>query len=300
VASREALFDRHSSLHLTRGLYVLRYEGGGASHDYPVAMVKPAPGSEGIIQVIPAPGAVEGWLERPGAAALIRAEDNGKIQIGVKRNGSNGSLEAAFRLESVSMLSEDNCNPISTSARENSPTQSSQVSLTSSANDSEGALFLAHVSRRGDVPVRANEWAGGPDAPGRIEGLAILGLGKHGLGAELQVLPGSKDATWSDWIGAGVFAGTRGRHQPLVGLRLRLTDDHAHHFIIHAEALFLASAIMIRRGREVEFVSQSGRDPLVGFRFEICPERRATVRPAMSLVEPDLRPRVRIFRANAG
>ena len=300
MASREALFDRHSSLHVTRGLYVLRYEGGGGSHNYPVAMVKPAVGSEGIVQVISAPGVVEGWLERPGAAVLVRAEDNGKIQIGVKRNGSNGSLEAAFRLESVSIPSEDNRNPISTSARENSPGQLSQTSIARSANGSEGALFLAHVSRRGDVSVSANEWAGGPDAPGRIEGLAVLGSGKNGLRTEVQVLPGSKGATWSDWIGAGVFAGTRGQHQPLVGVRLRLTGDQAHLFIIHAEALFLASAIMIRRGREVECVSQSGRDPLVGFRFEICPERRASVRPAMCQVEPDGHPRVRIFRANAG
>ena len=300
VASRDALFDRHSSLHVTRGLYVLRYEQGGASHDHPVAMVKPAAGSEGVVQVISAPGGVEGWLDRPGAAVLVRAEDIGKIQIGVKRSGSNGSLEAAFRLESISMRLEDKPNPISTNARETGPSQFSPISIASSANGSEGTLFLAHVSRRGDVSVRANEWAGGPEAPGRIEGLAILGSGKQGLRTEVQVLPGPKDATWSDWVGAGVFAGTRGRHQPLVGVRLRLTGDQAHHSFIHAEALFLASAIMIRRGKEVECVSQSGRDPLVGFRFEICPERRASVRPAMSPVEPDGYPRVRIFRANAG
>ena len=81
VASPEALFDRDSSLLVSRGLYVLRYEAGGESHDHPVAMVKPAAGFEKIIQVISAPGGVEGWLERPGAAVLVRAEDNGKIQI---------------------------------------------------------------------------------------------------------------------------------------------------------------------------------------------------------------------------
>ena len=82
MASREALFDRDSSLLVARGLHVLRYESGGARHDHPVAVVKPAAGFEGLIQVISPPGGVEGLLERPGSAVLVRAEDNAKIQIG--------------------------------------------------------------------------------------------------------------------------------------------------------------------------------------------------------------------------
>ncbi len=300
MAGREALFDRDSSLLVARGLYVLRYESGGASDDHPAALVKPAPGFEKIIQVMSAPGGVEGWLERPGAAVLVRAEDNGKIQIGVRRTSANGSLDAAFRLESVSVPPEDNRDPTGASAIAKSPPPVSPIGFSPGVKGSEGALFLAHVSRRGDVSVRATEWAGGPDAPGRIEGLAILGLSGDAAQAEVQVLPGSGFATWSAWVGGGVFAGTRGRNQPLIGVRLRLTGDQAQHFILHAEALFLGSAIMSKRGREVECVSETGRDPLVGLRFEICPERRASVRPAMTSVGRDDHPRVRIFRANAG
>lgn len=299
MASPETLFDRDSFLLISRGLHVLRYESGGKSHDHPVAMVKPAPGFERVIQVISAPGGVEGWLERPGAAVLVRAEDNGKIQIAVKRSRSNGSVDAAFRLESVGLLSDDTRDTTSTSVMANSPRPLSQIAIARSANGSEGPLFLAHVSRRGDVSVRTNEWAGGPDSPARIEGLAILGSGREGLRAEVQVLPGSSHATWSEWLGADVFAGTRGRNQPLVGVRLRLTGDQAQHFIIHAEALFLGSPIMTKRGREIECVSQTGRDPLVGFRFEICAERRGSSRPTISSVGQDEHPRVRIFRAKA-
>ncbi len=300
MAGREALFDKDSSLLVARGLYVLRYESGGTSHDHPVALVKPAAGFEKIIQVMSAPGDVEGWLERPGAAVLVRAEETGKIQIGVRRRGANGSLEAVFRLESVSVLPDDERDPAGASPTPKNSTPITPIGLSLSAQGSQGVLFLAHVSRRGDVPVRANEWAGGPDTPGRIEGLAILGLGRDGVQPEVQVLAGSSSATWSAWAGEGVFAGTRGRNQPLVGVRLRLTGDQAHHVVLHAEALFLGSAIMSKRGREVECVSESGRDPLVGLRLEICPERRASVRPAWATVGQDDHPRVRIFRANAG
>ena len=300
MAGREALFDKNSSLVVARGLYVLRYKSGGTNHDHPVALARPAPGFEKVIQFMSAPGGVDGWLERPGAAVLVRAEDTGKIQIGVRRSRANGGLEAVFRLKSVSVLPDDERDPTSASSTPKSSAPITPSEFSPSAKGSQGVLFLAHVSRRGDVPVRPNEWAGGPDTPGRIEGLAILGLGRDGVQPEVQVLAGSSSAAWSAWAGEGAFVGTRGRNQPLVGVRLRLTGDNAHHVILHAEALFLGSAIMSKRGREVECVSESGRDPLVGLRLEICPERRASVRPAWATVGQDDHPRVRIFRANAG
>lgn len=297
MTSPKALFDRDSSLFVARGLYILRYQSGAESSEHPVAAAAPAPGFENVIQVISAPGSAEGGLERPGAAVLIRAADNGKLRIGVRRRSSNGSLDAAFKLESVGVSSDEKTAAVDPGAIALRPSSTPQACIARNANGSEGALFLAHVSRRGDVPVKANEWAGGPDAPGRIEGLEILGPGKEGFQAEAQVLSGGRDPTWSEWLGVGVFGGTRGRNQPLLGVRLRLIGEQAHHFIVHAEALFLGSAIVSQRGREVECVSQTRRDPLVGFRFEICSERRASVRPAAG---DDEQPRVRIFRAKAG
>jgi hypothetical protein len=105
VTSPKALFDRDSSLFVARGLYILRYQSGAESSEHPVAAAAPAPGFENVIQVISAPGSTEGGLERPGAAVLIRAADNGKLRIGVRRRSSNGSLDAAFKLESVGVSS---------------------------------------------------------------------------------------------------------------------------------------------------------------------------------------------------
>ncbi|MBV9288084.1 MAG: hypothetical protein JO288_09705, partial [Hyphomicrobiales bacterium] len=161
------------------------------------------------------------------------------------------------------------------------------------------ALFLAHISRRGDVWTAAGEWAAGPDAPGRIEGLELRPLQHEGVHAELQVRVASKDAKWSDWIEAGAFAGSRGANRPLIGVRLRVTGEQAHRFVVSADALFLGSAVMNKRGREVECVSMSGRDPLVGLRFEVCPERRLSVREPVPASGRDGTPRVRVFRATA-
>ena len=264
-------------------------------------MVRAAPGSEADIEIISAPGCAAGRLEQPGAALLVRAAMQGKLQIGVKRKNPNGSLDAAFRLESVGSLSviekleADNDGLV---ARVE-PARSPEIDAVTDAEGSAEALFVAHISRRGDVCVAPSEWAAGPDAPGRIEGLELCALGKDGVHAELQVLAGTKEPKSSEWSAAGAFAGSRGRNQPLLGLRLRLTGDQAHRFTINAEALFLGSPILNRRGREIECVSHAGRDPLVGFRFEIRPERRLSVRPAVSLPGREAEPRVRVFRAAA-
>jgi hypothetical protein len=297
VTSPEAIFDRDSSLFVARGLYILRYQFGAADSEHPVAAAVPVPGFEDVIQVISEPGSAEGQLERPGSVALVRAADNGKLRIGVRRRSSNGSLDAAFKLESVGISSDNKLAAVGASAialRAPSPSQSAVARNPSGSDD---ALFLAHVSRRGDVSVKPNEWAGGPDAPGRIEGLELQRHNKEGFQVEAQVLSGGRNSTWSEWFGAGVFGGTRGRNQPLLGVRLRLIGEQARHFFVHAEAVFLGSAIVSQRGREVECASQTRRDPLVGFRFEICAERRVNIRPAAG---HDEQPRVRIFRAKAG
>lgn len=294
MATREPLFDRDSSLHVTRGLYLLRYEARGGSHNHPFAIVAPEHGFEDRIQVISAPGGAQGRLDQPGAAVLVRAEGHGKIKIGVKRKGSGGSLDATFRLESVGLVS--NPGPsIADPVEFSQPASNTQPASRLEAPDD--AVLVAHVSRRGDVPVKANEWVGGPEAPARIEGITLLGFGQEDVRGEIQFLSSTRRA-WSDWVCEGVFVGTRGRSEPVLGVRLRLVGDQASHFIMQAEALFLGSAIMVKRGREIECVSESGRDPLVGLRLGLGPERRASVRSPASTIEREERPRVRIFRAD--
>ena len=148
---------------------------GGGSLDHPTAFVRPAAGSEADIEIISAPGCAAGRLEQPGAALLVRAADQGKLQIGVKKSGASGALDAAFRLESVGSLS------IAEKTETNNPAQIAdrgrahlpQINAARNAQAPTEALFVAHISRRGDVRVAPGEWAGGPETPGRIEGLEI-------------------------------------------------------------------------------------------------------------------------------
>jgi hypothetical protein len=72
---------------------------------------------------------------------------------------------------------------------------------------------------------------------------------------------------------------------------------------IAAEALFLGALVASQRGRQVEFVSASGVDPLIGVKIGVQIVHDASAGRAVSGADAQARdrePRVRVFRASAG
>jgi hypothetical protein len=293
VINRTKLFDRESSIFIPQGLYVLRYDSTVGEHDHPMATVHPIPGCETSIQVISGPGAEPGRLDGPGAALCIRASAHGHLHVGIKRARADGSLSAALTLET---LGRNGSVPPATESATAAPT-TPFVGVEQADRSAHGALFVAHIARRGDIAIASNTWAAGPRSPAPIEGIEMLPLPTERVQAEIQVLNSAANEKWSEWSGPGAFSGTRGMSLPLIALRLRLTGPDAHLHYLNADALFLGAPIVNRRGREIEFRSEAGSDPLVGLRFELCPERRATPRSTRTASPQNADPRVRVFRA---
>jgi len=268
----EERFDRVSALSVVRGLHVFRYvsfDGSGAP-----AMARFIPDNNGMT-VIDMPGREGGRLLAPGDCVVVRADRDGEAKVGLRKGSAEGALDASFRLD-VIVRCEEAPAPVAAA-----PTPS--------------ISFLAHIANVGDASFGQNVWAGGPQAPGAVEGLQIVCDAESPL--EMQVLVGGRPSRWSDWVGAGHYSGTRGYGLPLLGLRLRLRPD-AVGLEISAEALFLGALVTSQRGRIVEFVSGSGVDPLVGVKIgiETIVERRpGPVEGSSSVREP----RVRVFRASA-
>lgn len=291
----EGALEREATIDVSRGLYILRYLSGVALGASPVAMARPAPGSEPFVEVISAPGILTGFLSYPGECLVVRAERVGKLLVRVMRQSAAESFDASFRLEPV-FGAERSAAPVLAGAPE-----------TASASPQSGGgqkfTLLAHVSRRGDVEVRAGEWVAGPNAPSAIEGLEIRGALGSGLRIEIQPLVSTTPLRWLDWAAPGGFAGSRGRALPLAGLRLRLAGDDASRFVLSADALFLGSAILSKRGREIELVGAASGDPLVGLRLDLAPEAFAVagnIDHAGAAIAPQrVEPRVRVFRAAA-
>jgi hypothetical protein len=151
---------------------------------------------------------------------------------------------------------------------------------------------------RGDVVVKQEEWAGGPDAPSPIEGLEFMGEPGEGLSLEMQVLVSSRPPRWSNWVSAGEYAGTRGRYLQLIGVRLRLGGPKGDRSELAADALFLGSLVSSKRGREIEFLSKSGVDPLVGLRLGIVSVETLGNGRAVIGSGREREGRVRVFRAS--
>jgi hypothetical protein len=214
--------------------------------------------------------------------------------VGIRRESPAGSLDASFRLEPLSVADEGE-----EVLERASLVRSGAVSAKPALRTPSAPLsLLAHISMRGDVVVNEDEWAGGPEAPSPIEGLELRGDPGDGLSLEMQVLVSSRPPRWSNWVAAGEYAGTRGRYLQLIGVRLRLGGPKADRSEITADALFLGSLISSKRGRELEFLSKSGVDPLVGLRLAVAAaQANISARPAFGSGR-EREGRVRVFRAS--
>ena len=144
----------------------------------------------GSLEIVTMPGRAPGVLSKPGDCVVLRAEQQTEVLVGLKRGSADGSLEASFRLEPLALSEEAAQQPASPSLQQ-----------------TPGLTFLAHIANRGDVTFAENQWAGGPESPGVIEGLEIVAGGAR---VEMQVMVGSRPLRWTGWVGTGEFAGTRG------------------------------------------------------------------------------------------
>jgi hypothetical protein len=288
VVKADEKYERGSTLSVVRGLHVFRYlefKGGGVP-----AVARLIPPAEGVA-LLDMPGREEGLLLRPGDCVVVRAERASEIVVGLRRGSAEGSLDASFRLEAIA-LAED------TGGSRVTPLSDFRAEPTAEAVP---LSFVAHVALRGDVAFEQGAWIGGPDGPASIEGLAIVDDPKSSA-LEMQVLTGSRPPRWSEWVGAGQYAGTRGHRLPLTGVRLRLKPEPSA-MEISAEALFLGGLVASKRGRQVEFVSGSGVDPLVGLKISLRSAQgfgEVRAAPSLDASARDREPRVRVFRASAG
>ncbi len=283
VAEAEDRFDRGSTLTVARGLHIFRYVSFQGAGVPAVARLVPP---EGGVTLLDMPGRDKGSLQRPGDCLVVRADRASDVVVGLRRGAAGGSLDATFRLE-----------PIALSEEAAAEAEAPRVSATSVA--AATISFLAHVANRGDTAFALDAWVGGPDSPAALEGLQFVADGAYAP-LELQALVGSRPPRWSEWVGAGQFAGTRGHGLPLVGLRLRLRPEVVG-VEIAGEALFLGALVASQRGRQIEFVSGSGVDPLVGVKIGLQSVRETSAGGAASVPDAQARdrePRVRVFRAS--
>ncbi|WP_296714955.1 hypothetical protein [Rhodoblastus sp.] len=294
----DAVLERVTTTQVGRGLYLLKYVSSSVLGLPPVAIARPAAGNEAFIEVISAPGVSPGLLSCPGEALVVHAKRPGELSIKLIRQSTGASYEASFALELIAAGEGSFASGLG----------SAPGLATEQGGAGPGLRICAHVARRGDVEVSGAQWIAGPGAPAAIEGLEIRGALPAGVRIDVQVLVATNPPRWFDWAPAGVFAGTRGRATPLVGLRLRLAGEASARFALRAEALFLGAAIVSKRGREVELVGSGAADPLVGLRLDLECKSDVMVGNSFPLLpaatngvaaEQNRETRVRVFRASS-
>lgn len=256
---------------IERGLYVFRYVDSPCD-PCPMGDVRAL---EGAVEIVAAPGRQGGRLDGPGQALVIVAHESATIEVRVAPARPGGGTDANFNLDVVDGGEAPGASAPGTAEVE-------------APGDAVGLDILAHVARRGDVRVGAGDWVAGPDDVLPIEGLAIA-TDRRDVAVLIRVQSVGGGEQWSRWYGAGEFAGSRQRADPLTAIGLALSGEGAAAHTIEAEVMPLGGSMRSKSGREVEF---AGFDPIVGF--------RASLRTARSAGPSQIAPpasRLRIFRA---
>lgn len=144
--------------------------------------------------------------------------------------------------------------------------------------DSLAVMIDAHFGLRGDILGAAGYVDEGADIY-TIQGLA---LESETRGLEYRVR--FPEGMWSDWVGEGVFAGTRGQSRPVTGFSARLVERLQDKYEVEVRGLFVGGVAVDSRGG-VDCVAPSGSE-LRGVQVTIRPVAPARVLEFVS--EPEV------------
>ena len=269
------------------GLYVLRYLSSIDVRTAPSAVVRAAPGHDGDIDLVSAPGHRDGELAAPGSSIVILARRAAAVVVSLEPVPGSSNLDATLSLGLLAAAVRTAAT--AAASLRDAPDAAAAGSWDRGAKAMRVAM-LAHVKWRGDITPDPEGWIGGPLAPSAIEGLSFRCEGAD-VGIAAQCMNTLDRQRWSPWQPPGSFVGTRQKASPLTALRLKLAGADAAGFEIQAEAQFLGAPTVAAQGREIDLVTPAGADPLVGLRLQLVDvaARRGSIADARL-------PRVRVFR----
>jgi hypothetical protein len=133
---------------------------------------------------------------------------------------------------------------------------------------SEPVLILAHFSDIGDIEqnsfincIKNNNYF-------EIQGLSIS--------SEANVIEYKvryPDGTWSNWVAEGEFVGSRGKHELLRGVAVRVKSDVASQYSVRATGRFVGVSGFIEAfdGREI---TSEAQNPLCALQVDLAPRRK--------------------------
>lgn len=210
----------------------------------------------------------DGWLNGDGDAALVRIRNHtGQVLVTVYQLPN--LPDAAPRLK-VQRLLEEATGPVA-------PVPAAAPAAPQAPAQPAGPLdVVAHIQSRGDVGAGFGTWVGEPGSNNWIEGFSVHAPeGVDPADLSYQAVLGRG---WlSPWVDAGQYCGSRGMALPLLGLRVRLTDEAAERYTLSVEASFVGGAAAGPVGND-ETCEAETLAPLEAIKIVLTPRTRKSAR----------------------
>lgn len=245
------------SMHISAGVFVLRYVSSSAQGPAPSVSVSAESGSG--VSVITHDFSEIGFMSKPGEAVVLRASRQSSLLVRIFGQDSLGNNHAHLVLERVAAAGMTN----------SSLRAAEEIHEHDFGAPHKDIEILAHVARRGDVLTANGEWICGPSLPMAIEGLELRWPGRP-AGLDISVSAAQLVRGQRKQLPAGtqgMFIGSRGKAIPLSGVSLALMGSAADGYTLECEALFLGTQVVRRSGTIIDLSGPTGLEPLVGLRL---------------------------------
>jgi hypothetical protein len=132
-------------------------------------------------------------------------------------------------------------------------------------------VINAHVGMRGDI-FGPQGYVDEGDDTYTIQGLALESE-THAIEYRVRFPEG----TWSEWVGEGVFAGTRGQSRPITGFAARIAESMRDQFELQVRGLFVGGVAVDASGGS-DCVTAAGAR-LRGVQVTVLPAKPTMNRP---------------------
>ncbi|MBX3539698.1 MAG: hypothetical protein KF735_18810 [Chelatococcus sp.] len=239
---------------LSRGLFALRYLAADDDRQPPAIGVQTGPRSREALTIVGGPDSEEGFLCKPGDAAVLVSQGDAIIVVTTYVGRHALSDGVKLKLDQIDRLS----------ARDSELVRAARPQRAKAVpRDRRAPVFLSgHVEGIGALSLKAGERLGEAGSSHVIEGFAIH-WPRRPVGVDIAYGCADVGGSLAVETLTGDFVGTRGKGGAIGGLFVRLVGERAGQFALDAEAVFAGGRRVVSSSQALEALVEEEAAPLV-------------------------------------
>ncbi|CAH1658367.1 conserved hypothetical protein [Hyphomicrobiales bacterium] len=257
---------------LSRGLFALRYLAAEDGRQPPAIGVQTGPRSRKALTIVGGPDSEEGFLSKPGDAAVLVSQGDAIIVVTTYVGKHAISDGVKLKLDQIDRLNARDSELL----RMAGPQRVKVI-----PQERRVPVFLSgHIQGIGALSLKAGQWLGEARSSHGIEGFAIH-WPRRPVGVDIAYGCAAVGGSLTGETLTGDFVGARGTGGAVESLFVRLVGEKAGQFALDAEAVFADGRHVVSSSQALEARAGAGSAPLVALSVAVLGSLQLGAREAL-------------------